>query len=97
MIDLRFIYIKNNSSLHTQVWSGNKDCKPVSWEECVQKPYEEPFPKDVVNCTQGGDIPYRKCKPVMRKIMTVDFVCKPKSAVKCETKTTQKCIDGEYF
>jgi hypothetical protein len=79
-----------------KVWSGNKDCKPVTWEECTQEPYPAPFEKDMVNCTQGEGTPYCKCKPVMRQMMTVDYVCEAKSAVKCETTTKPICTEVKW-
>ena len=69
----------------------------MTWEECTQEPYPAPFEKDMVNCTQGEAMPYCKCKPVMRQMMTVDYICEAKSAVKCETTTKPICTEGKSY
>ena len=78
-----------------QVWSGNEDCKPVSWEECTKEKYPAKFEKDTVNCTAGNPMPYcNSCKTVWRDIMTVNYICEPKASLKCETVTTRSCVNG---
>lgn len=80
-----------------KVWSGNKDCYPVTWEECHEEPYEADFIKDTVECYNSTRIPYcNSCKAVKRDIMTTNYVCEAKSSLKCKTHTTKRCVKVKW-
>ena len=69
----------------------------MTWKECKNEKYKAKFLKDTVSCKREPEtIPHCKCIHEMKKIMTVSHICEAKSAVKCETIKTRKCVNGKY-
>ena len=80
-----------------QVWSGNDDCKEVTWQECSLKEIEVPFITTDIVCTNTTKIPWMDCEETVKEQMTMNMTCVPKAAVKCVPITETLCTTGQLF
>jgi len=75
-----------------KVWSGNEDCKPVTWEDCSLEEYEVEFEVPKVTCKPIKKIPWKDCEDTKEEQMTFKMTCEPYSAVECKPVTNQLCV-----
>ena len=88
--------IKNLPS-DIQVWSGNEDCEPVTWNECHLVEYDVPFKVPAIVCVDAEFIPWNDCVETTESQMTSKMTCKPYGAVECTPLTSQLCTSGKFI
>lgn len=79
-----------------KVWSGNEDCKDVTWNECTLIPKDFRYNTTVSNCTDGPPIKWWDCEKMPKKTTTYNMTCQPLAALKCENVTEKLCKDIEW-
>jgi len=73
-----------------KIWTGNEDCKPITWTKCELKPVNKTFQDVYSECKNTTTHPYDSHKNGT-KIMTIDIQkCEVKTAVDCKPVTIQK-------
>lgn len=82
-----------------KVWSGNDDCKEVTWQDCDLKTIKVPFITTDIICTNTTKIPWMDCEETVKEQMTMNMTCVPKAAVKCVPITETLCttVDWQEF
>lgn len=79
-----------------KVWSGNEDCKNVTWNECDLVLRDFPYNTTEYNCTDGTPIKWWDCEKMPKKTTTYNMTCKPFAALKCEPVKEHLCKDIEW-
>ena len=80
---------------YLQVWSGNEDCEPVTWNECKLVEYDVPFKVPAIVCEDAEAIPWNDCEETQESQMTSKMTCKPYGAVECSPITSRLCTSGK--
>lgn len=79
-----------------KVWSGNEDCKNVTWEKCDLIPRDFQYNTNGTNCTDGPPIEWWDCEKMPKKTKTYNMTCIPLAALKCEAVKEEICKDIEW-
>jgi len=79
-----------------KVWSGNEDCKNVTWDECVLIPKDHQYNTTESNCTDGPPIKWWDCVKMPKKTTTYKMTCEPLAALKCEAVKENHCDEIEW-
>jgi len=75
-----------------KVWSGNDDCKEVTWQECKLIDVEVDFNVTEITCNDGKNVPWRDCEQTVKEQMTMNVTCKPGAALTCKTINEELCV-----
>jgi len=79
-----------------KVWSGNDDCKEVTWKECKLVEMEVPFPVTEIVCKDTKKLPWMDCKQTIKEQITMNMTCTPKAALNCTHVTTKNCTTVKW-
>ena len=108
MISMKTIFALNKNSenqfrliksllFDIQVWSGNEDCEPVTWNECKLVEYDVPFKVPAIVCEDAEFIPWNDCEETYKSQMTSKMTCKPSGAVECTPIHARRCTTGKLI
>ena len=78
-----------------KVWTGNNDCKDVTWEECKAVKKDVTFLVPVMKC-ESESHDYMDYEQQARPDQARATECEVKAEQVCQPVTTEKCADIEY-
>lgn len=79
-----------------QVWAGNEECEPVTWQECKLVPRDVKFVVPKVECSPTAPIWYHVPESVTDVRMTNTLTCVVKSTTDCKVTPRQDCKYVKY-
>jgi hypothetical protein len=79
-----------------KVWSGNDDCKEVTWQECTLIDVEVDFNITEIECSDGENVPWRDCEQTINTQMTMNVTCTPGAALTCKTINEELCVTVKW-
>ena len=78
-----------------KVWTGNNDCKDVTWEECKAVKKDVTFLVPVMKC-ESESHDYMDYEQQARPDQARATECEVKAEQVCRPVTTEKCADIKY-
>jgi hypothetical protein len=79
-----------------QVWAGNDQCEPVTWQECKLVPKDVKFIIPKVECTPQDPIWYHVPEEVTKTRETNTMTCVVKSTTNCKVVPRNDCKTVYY-
>jgi hypothetical protein len=79
-----------------QVWAGNDQCEPVTWQECKLVPKDVQFIIPKVECTPEPPIWYHVPEAVAKTKETNTMTCVVKSTTNCKVVPRNDCKSVYY-
>jgi len=79
-----------------KIWTGNEECKPITWTKCELKPKNKTFQVMHSICSEDGTVPYDGHMSVPKDFMVDITNCEVKHAVNCEPVTKKAAAEAKW-